>query len=253
MDSLEQVCCAQSPQSLHELSKALFAKTVTTPATCLPEDRVRDADVFEVTGVDYAGPLYLRDGTKAWIFLFTCTIYRLEHLERVNSLSTENFLDALRHFISRRGRPRIIYSDQGPNFRGADNLLSMVNWDKIQAECSTKRISWRFNPPAAPWWGGWWKRLVRLVMDLLKQSLERSSLNYEEMTTVLCECEAIRNARPISYSSDDKEGLIAITPDMFLKEIDDEKVPDLDQIYSSSSERRLKYRLRLRTELRERF
>uniref|UniRef100_A0ABD2X9A7 Integrase catalytic domain-containing protein n=1 Tax=Trichogramma kaykai TaxID=54128 RepID=A0ABD2X9A7_9HYME len=229
------------------------AKTVTTPATCLPEDRVRDADVFEVTGVDYAGPLYLRDGTKAWICLFTCAVYRPVHLELVSSLSTENFLDALRRFISRRGRPRIIYSDQGTNFRGADNLLSMVNWDKIQAECSTKRISWRFNPPAAPWWGGWWERLVRLVKDLLKRSLGRSSLNYEEMTTVLCECEAIINARPISYSSDDKEGLLAITPDMFLKEIDDEKVPDLDQIYASSSERRLKYRLRLRTELRERF
>ncbi|CAB0029876.1 unnamed protein product [Trichogramma brassicae] len=57
------------------------AKTVTTPATCLSEDRVRDADVFEVTGVDYAGPLYLRDGTKAWICLFTCAIYRPVHLE----------------------------------------------------------------------------------------------------------------------------------------------------------------------------
>ncbi|KAL7307889.1 hypothetical protein TKK_0000205 [Trichogramma kaykai] len=121
-----------------------------TPSTSLPENRVRDAKVFEIIGVDYAGPLYLREEGKAWICLFTCAVYRAVHLELVSSLSTEGFLDALRRFISRRGRPKILYSDQGTNFRGADNLLATVDWDEIQKYCSTKKITWKFNPPASP-------------------------------------------------------------------------------------------------------
>uniref|UniRef100_A0ABD2W647 Integrase catalytic domain-containing protein n=1 Tax=Trichogramma kaykai TaxID=54128 RepID=A0ABD2W647_9HYME len=229
------------------------ALTLKTPPTSLPEDRVRDAKVFEIIGVDYAGPLYLREEGKAWICLFTCAVYRAVHLELVSSLSMGGFLDALRRFISRRGRPKIVYSDQGTNFRGADNLLATVDWDEIQKYCSTKKITWKFNPPASPWWGGWWERIVRIVKDLLKRSLGKASLNYEEMNTILCDCEAVINARPISYQSDEKGELIAITPAMLLKEIEDDTVPDLDQIDAFSCERRLKYRSRLRNELRARF
>ena len=34
------------------------------------EDRVRRVCIFEVVSTDLAGPLYLSDGTKAWIVLF---------------------------------------------------------------------------------------------------------------------------------------------------------------------------------------
>lgn len=54
----------------------------------LPEDRVEDAEVFQVSGVDFAGPIYLRGGQKAWICLFTCAVYRSVYLELVSSLST---------------------------------------------------------------------------------------------------------------------------------------------------------------------
>ncbi|GBM60852.1 hypothetical protein AVEN_179007-1 [Araneus ventricosus] len=43
----------------------------------LPEDRVRDAYVFEVVGVDLCGPLYLKNKTKCWAVLFTCAVYRV--------------------------------------------------------------------------------------------------------------------------------------------------------------------------------
>ncbi|XP_011858839.1 PREDICTED: uncharacterized protein LOC105556364 [Vollenhovia emeryi] len=48
---------------------------------CLPYERVKEANVFEVTGIDYIGPLYLKKGQKAWICLFTCAVYRGIHLE----------------------------------------------------------------------------------------------------------------------------------------------------------------------------
>ncbi|XP_018339113.1 PREDICTED: uncharacterized protein LOC108746690, partial [Trachymyrmex septentrionalis] len=47
----------------------------------LPLDRVRDAAIFEVTGVDAAGPIFVKGPQKAWIILFTCAVYRAVHLE----------------------------------------------------------------------------------------------------------------------------------------------------------------------------
>lgn len=64
------------------------AKTLQAPPAYLPLNRVRGAAVFEVIGVDYAGPLYLQDGPKAWPCLFTCAVYCAFHFELVTTLST---------------------------------------------------------------------------------------------------------------------------------------------------------------------
>ncbi|UYV70249.1 hypothetical protein LAZ67_7002279, partial [Cordylochernes scorpioides] len=45
------------------------------------------------------------------------------HLEMVTSLSTSSFIAALRRFISRRGKPSKIYSDNGTNFRGTESFM----------------------------------------------------------------------------------------------------------------------------------
>ncbi|GFT33267.1 integrase catalytic domain-containing protein [Trichonephila clavipes] len=137
----------------------------------LPEDRVRD-DVFEVTGIDLCGPLFLKTDNKCWIVLATCAVYRTVHLEFVSSLSTECFILALRRFIARRGRPTTIYSDNGKNLVGTANLLQKIDWKKIENFASEKRITWKFSPPAAPWWGGFWERLMGLLKSILRSSGE---------------------------------------------------------------------------------
>ena len=80
-----------------------------------------DAAVFEVIGIDLAGPLHLKYGSKAWICLFTCAIYRAVHLELLSSLSTVCFLESFRRFIARKGRPSIMFTDNGTNFVGAES------------------------------------------------------------------------------------------------------------------------------------
>ncbi|GFW85121.1 integrase catalytic domain-containing protein [Trichonephila clavipes] len=119
----------------------------------LPPDRVTDCAIFEVVGIDLAGTLFLKTGEKEWITLFTCAVYRALHLELVNALSSDAFLLALRRFITRRGRPRIIYCDNGTNFRDAFNDLAKLDWHKISRETSTQKIVWKFIPPTAAWWG----------------------------------------------------------------------------------------------------
>ena len=185
----------------------------------LPENRVKTAKVFENIGVDLAGPLFLKDGGKAWIVLFTCAVYRCVHLELVTSLSTEAFLDAFSRHCARRGRPSVVYSDNGTNFVGANNALRALNWKKIEAAANLKQIKWIFNPPASPWWGGWWERLVRTVKELLRRTLGRTSLNYEKLSTLLCEIEGVINQRPLTAESDDPEDLQPLTPAMYLTEI----------------------------------
>ncbi|GFX61309.1 integrase catalytic domain-containing protein [Trichonephila clavipes] len=50
--------------------------------------------------------------------------------------------------------------------------------------------------------------------------LGRASLYYEELNTVLCECEHVINSRPLTYISEDVNDLSPLTPAMFLQEIE---------------------------------
>lgn len=78
------------------ICKRYSAKHLDINLPPLPVDRVRDAIAFEVTSVDFTGSLFFKDGNKVWICLFTCAVYRAIHLELCMSLSTCNFLEALR-------------------------------------------------------------------------------------------------------------------------------------------------------------
>ncbi|GFT82340.1 integrase catalytic domain-containing protein [Trichonephila clavipes] len=95
--------------TIHEIEhaeKTLIKIVSPSEPVSQPGDRVNDAAVFEIVGVDLAGPLYVKGGQKeeAWIVLFTCATYRAVHLELTSSLSTDAFLLSLRRFIaSRRG------------------------------------------------------------------------------------------------------------------------------------------------------
>ena len=54
-------------------------------------------------------------------------------------------------------------------------------------------IKWVFNLEKAPWWGGFFERMVQSVKRCLKKSIGKARLSYHELTTVLTEIEAIIN------------------------------------------------------------
>ncbi|XP_018321246.1 uncharacterized protein LOC108734266 [Agrilus planipennis] len=146
-----------------------------------------------------------------------------------------------------------MYSDNGTNFTGAENALSQLDWDEITKNSAVQRIVWRFNPPSATWWGGFWERLIGVMKQLLRRVLGRASLNFEDLLTVICDCEAAINSRPLTYESDDPKELIAITPAMFLIDQTGDGLPDCDIIDRSSLCRKLRYKQKLRDDLRRRF
>ncbi|KFM66923.1 hypothetical protein X975_05448, partial [Stegodyphus mimosarum] len=119
--------------------KRFSAKPPAAAPIQLQLDRVRDAFAFEVTGIDLCGPLILKNKNKAWVVLFTFAVYRCVHLELVTSVSTECFIQAFRRFIARRGRPSIVYSDNGTNFVGTSALLKKVDWVKVISFCIAEK------------------------------------------------------------------------------------------------------------------
>ena len=53
----------------------------------------------------------------------------------------------------------------------------------------------------APWWGGFYERLVGSVKRCLRKVVGNARLTYEEMLTVLLEVEAVLNSRPLTFVS----------------------------------------------------
>ena len=93
----------------------------------LPKERLTSGDPpFTNVGVDYFGPFYVRQGrsnVKRYGCLFTCLVVRAVHIEVVNSLDTDSFINALRRFINLRGCPTTVYSDNGTNFQAGEREL----------------------------------------------------------------------------------------------------------------------------------
>lgn len=96
----------------------------------LPKSRVQSVRPFSNVGIDYAGPLAIKEGkrrnaraSKCYLAIFVCMAVKAVHVEVVSDLSTPAFIATLQRFVSRRGVPMNIYSDCGTNFQGADNVL----------------------------------------------------------------------------------------------------------------------------------
>ena len=90
---------------------------------------------------------------------------RAVHLEIVTSTDTSSCVMGVERFMSCRGTPAMIWSDNSTNFIGAETELREIieKWNvvNIAAKIACKGIKWRFNPPSAPHQGGIWEKLVR--------------------------------------------------------------------------------------------
>ena len=129
------------------------------------------------------------------------------HLELVKSLETDNFIMCFKKFIARRGRPELIYSDNGTTFKAAAKWLQTVRRDeKFNDNLAELDIKWRFNLSRAPWWvggGGGFERLIGLFKRAFYKSIENGTLNWSELEEVVLDIEMALNNRPLTYLEDD--------------------------------------------------
>lgn len=87
---------------------------------------------------------------------------------------------------------------------------------EVAATIANDNITWHFNPPAAPNFGGLWEAGVKSTKYHLKRLLGPRLLTFEEMSTILTQIEAMLNSRPISPITNDIEDATALTPGHFL-------------------------------------
>ncbi|XP_072932283.1 uncharacterized protein [Epargyreus clarus] len=194
------------------------------PPGDLPRERLaHNQPPFTCAAVDYFGPMHVTIGRrreKRWGALFTCLTTRAIHLELAASLSTSSMIMALRRMAARRGSPRVIFSDNGTNFVGANNELkneikNIKNEELIKA-AEQEGILWKFIPPGAPHMGGAWERMVRSVKVALVAVLGEKSPPEEVLYTLLTEVEHTVNSRPLTHLSADPRDEEALTPNHFL-------------------------------------
>ncbi|XP_055944606.1 uncharacterized protein LOC129975568 [Argiope bruennichi] len=187
----------------------------------LPDIRVEQSSPFTIIGVDFAGPLFVKDSiNKQYILLITCAVTRSVHLELVGDLTTDTFLLAFRRFISRRGLCSVVVSDNARTFKRAELEIKLIwnvlNHADVKNFYSANGIKWKYIVERAAWWGGFYERMVRTVKTALRKTLGKSCLTVEQLLTVLTEIEGMINSRPITYVGSDTEEPIALTPAHFL-------------------------------------
>lgn len=207
----------------------------------LPSARVRRTHrPFLHTGVDYCGPYELRASKgrgiktyKGYIAVFVCLTVKAIHVECVDGLTTDAFLAAFRRFVSRRGVPSDMYSDNGTNFVGAANELERQfhqtirqNEEAITDKLTEDSILWHFIPPGSPHFGGLWEAGVKSVKYHLRRIIGESRFTFEEMHTFLCQIEACLNSRPLCANSNDPNDFTALTPAHFLINTDLLSLPE---------------------------
>ncbi|XP_057671219.1 uncharacterized protein LOC130902947 [Diorhabda carinulata] len=207
-----------------------YKPTQTQPIMApLPEMRLKSRHPFEFVGVDYAGPMSIKNKSgrgykvsKAYICLFVCCVTKAVHTELVSDLSTDAFLLALKRFVSRRGKPACIYSDNGTNFVGANNALKELGRFIINNETNLTNsfqaddITWKFIPPRSPHFGGLWESGIKCIKYHLRRVTKDLSFTFEQLYTILTEVEAILNSQPLSPLSDSSHDLHPLTPSHFL-------------------------------------
>lgn len=142
------------------------------------------------------------------------------HFEIVSDYTTDAFLAALHRFIS-RGVCQTIYSDCGTNFIDADSALrnmfqaGTTESRHIGRVLAEKQIHWRFNPSAAPHFGGLREATVKSIKDHLRRVIGDAIFTYEEIATFLTQVEACFNSRPLRLMNDDFDDLAALTSEHF--------------------------------------
>jgi len=191
----------------------------------LTVDRVTpDKPAVTNVGIDCFGPFQVKRGRsheKRYGCLFTCLVTRAVHIEKLHSLDADAFLNAFVRFVSRRGMPEVVRSDNGTNFVGGERELAscIAKWNddhRLTDHFLMNDVKWIFNPPCASHMNGAWERLIRSVRQSLEAILKCQVLDDERLDSVFCEVESIVNGRPLTPISDDPNDLKALTPNHLL-------------------------------------
>lgn len=211
----------------------------------LPEERLRICPPFTYVGVDCFGPWDIlsrrtRGGSacsKRWAIIFVCLSCRGIHIEIIEEMTTSSFVNALRRFISVRGKVKEFFSDRGSNFIGGVRELGLqaifTEETEMKRFLNEQNAVWKFNTPYSSHHGGSWERLIgtiRRVLDSILFEARHKKLTHELLCTFMSEAMAIVNSRPLSSISSDHEAPFILSPNALITQKVGDSVEDFSSI-----------------------
>lgn len=195
--------------------------------SALPPERTDISRPFTHTGLDFTGPFDIKHFTgrncritRGYVCVFVCFSTKAIHLEPTSDLSTSTFLAAFTRFISRRGCPPHLHSNNGTNFVGASKILAkefiQTAQQAVISNYAHQNVEWHFIPPGAPHMGGLWEAGIKSFKSHFRKVAHNCRYTFEEFQTLLSKIEACLNSRPLSPMSQEPSDLSALTPGHFL-------------------------------------
>ena len=101
----------------------------------LPDFWTNQGKPFQVTGVDFAGPIiYQRKKKmqgKAYVALYACSTTRVVSLQLLPDLTAEEFQHSLKLFIAKRGTPEKQVSDNGKTFVATGKWIKKLKEPRV--------------------------------------------------------------------------------------------------------------------------
>ncbi|GFX98315.1 uncharacterized protein TNCV_4909581 [Trichonephila clavipes] len=142
------------------------------------------------------------------------------------------------------------------NFKGARNILNEWNEicthksNRIQLFSEEEEIEWNFIPPASPHFGGLWEANIKSMKRMLLRVAKSAIMNFEELTSLMAQIEAVLNSRPLSSLSSDPNDLNSLTPEHFLTNC---AISSFPEPYTASDSLSYHSRWKLIQSLRDKF
>ena len=143
----------------------------------------------------------------------------------------------------------------------ADELKNLFQSTSLKETLGRQGVEWKFIPKRAPWFGGFWERLIGLTKNALKKVLGQSFVSLTSLQTITTEIEAFLNNRPLTYVSSESDDPNPLTPAHLLYgrtiitlpriSVEEGEIDDPD--YGNTSRPELTRRLKLQSQLLEHF
>ena len=124
---------------------------------------------------------------------------------------------AFRRFLALTGTAtRVIYSNNGLNFHGAEAELKR-SLKRLQKkwpfnDLAFRGVEFRFNPPLASHQGGVFESIIRLVRKVMTALMDDKKLHNLTDDAIFRQIQLILNERPLTRVSAEADDLCALTP-----------------------------------------
>jgi len=108
-----------------------------------------------------------------------------------------HFCRLFEDFAARRSLPRMLISDNASKFQAAAKDLE--GSDQMSESLCVLGVQWKFIPKRAPWYGGFWERLIGLTKMTLRKVLGKAFVTLPMLQTLIVEIEVVLNDRSLTH------------------------------------------------------